>query len=176
MKISLVSGENYLSSFICLVFTWLSWLSGLYDYRWWIWITNIFERELFWTVMNDGAQKPFTDANRHLTFLSLDKGNRVRPAYQWLTWCQPGCIQVPLELKTVGIHSYFRLLPLVTMDTLASSEYNLPQAVALVLWDSASIFGAAAQGWVKQQEWMIAAGWSRWCIFWETAFFLYSLV
>lgn len=35
--------------------------------------------------------------------------------------------------------------PLVTMDTLAYSEYNLPQAVALALIDSASVFGAALQ-------------------------------
>lgn len=41
------------------------------------------------------------------------------------------------------------------MDTLASSEYNLPQAVALALQDSASVFGSALQRSVGQQEWMI---------------------
>lgn len=44
------------------------------------------------------------------------------------------------------------------MDTLAYSEYNLPQAVALALIDSASVFGAALQRAVGQQKWMIAAG------------------
>lgn len=41
------------------------------------------------------------------------------------------------------------------MDTLASSEYNLPHAVALALQDSASVFGAALQRCVGQQEWLL---------------------
>lgn len=61
------------------------------------------------------------------------------------------------------------------MDTLAFSEWSLLQAVASALWDPASMFGAALQRPVRQQEWMRAAGWTRWCIFEGTAFLLYCL-
>jgi len=35
----------------------------------------------------------------------------MSPAYQRLTWWQSNRIQALLELKTVGIQNYFRLLP-----------------------------------------------------------------
>lgn len=85
----------------------------------------------------DGAQKLFTDASRYLTLPASAQGKPHQP-------CLPVTYLVALQLYSgpcrtedcccSGLfHTAARHNPLVTKDTLASSEYNLPQAVVLTL-------------------------------------------